>query len=98
MGSGFSKMKKQARLLQQQYSQMQEELKALIVTGSAGNGLVTITMNGEKQPLKVSINPQCVDKNDVEGLEDLLLAAYNDALKKVAENSPENELSSPFGF
>jgi len=91
-------MKKQARLLQQQYSQMQEELKALIVTGSAGNGLVTITMNGEKQPLKVSINPQCVDKNDVEGLEDLLLAAYNDALKKVAENSPENELSSPFGF
>jgi len=91
-------MKKQARLLQQQYSQMQEELKALIVTGSAGNGLVTITMNGEKQPLKVSSNPQCVDKNDVEGLEDLLLAAYNDALKKVAENSPENELSSPFGF
>lgn len=98
MGSGFSKMKKQARMLQQQYSQMQEQLKSIVVTGSAGNGLVTVSMNGEKEPLQVKINPECVDKNDVEGLEDLILAAYKDALQKVAENSPESELSSPFGF
>jgi len=98
MGSGFSKMKKQAKLLQQQYSQIQEQLKSLIVTGTAGHGLVTLTMNGEKELLSLKIKPDCVDKNDVEGLEDLILAAYREALQKVAENSPEADTSSPFGF
>lgn len=98
MGSGFSKMKKQAKLLQQQYSQLQEQMKSLVVTGSAGNGLVTITMNGDKETLGIKIQPDCVDKNDVEGLEDLILAAYRDAFQKVAEQSPEADMTSPFGF
>lgn len=99
MGSGFSKMKKQAKLLQQQYSQIQEQMKNLVVTGSAGNGLVSVTMNGDKEPLSIKIKPDCVDKNDIEGLEDLLLAAYRDALQQVAKQSPEADLaSSPFGF
>ena len=44
------------------------------------------------------IQPDCVDKNDVEGLEDLILAAYRDAFQKVAEQSPEADMASPFGF
>lgn len=99
MGSGFSKMKKQARMLQQQYDQIQEEMKALVVTGTAGNGLVEVTMNGDKEVLDIKIKPDCVDKDDLEGLQDLLLAAFRDAHQKVKEKSPEADMNSmPFGF
>lgn len=100
MGSGFSKMKKQAKMLQQQFSQIQEEMKNLVVTGVAGNGLVHIEMNGEKEVLKVKIQPDCVDKNDVEGLEDLIVAAFKDGYEKVQKQSPESGLGGnlPFGF
>lgn len=99
MGSGFSKMKKQARLLQQQYATMQEEMKNLSVIGTAGNGLVEITMNGEKEISNIKIKPDCVDKDDIEGLQDLIMAAYRDAYQKVKEKSPDTDLSStPFGF
>ena len=99
MGSGFSKMKKQARMLQQQFSQMQEEMKTLVVTGSAGNGLVQIEMNGEKEVLKVTIKPDCVDKDDVEGLQDLVLAAFKDAEHQVKQQTSESPIGNlPFGL
>lgn len=99
MGSGFSKMKKQAKLLQQQYQQMQEEIKGLVVTGSSGNGLVEIDMNGEHEALAIRIKPDCVDKDDLEGLQDLILAALKDAAAKIKEKSPDSGVSDlPFGF
>ncbi len=99
MGSGFSKMKKQARMLQQQFSQIQEEMKSLVVKGSAGNGLVQIEMNGEKEVLKVFIKPDCVDKNDVEGLQDLILAAFKDAEQQVKQQSSDSPMGNlPFGL
>lgn len=99
MGSGFSKMKKQARLLQQQFSQMQEEMKTLVVTGSAGNGLVKIEMNGEKEVLKVTIKPDCVDPEDIEGLQDLILAAFKDAEAQVKQQTSDSQVgSNPFGL
>jgi DNA-binding YbaB/EbfC family protein len=99
MGSGFSKMKKQARLLQQQYEQMQEEIKSISVTGSAGTGLVEVSMNGDKEVLNIKIKPDCVDKDDLEGLQDLILAACKDAYEKVKEQSPDTNLNSlPFGL
>jgi DNA-binding YbaB/EbfC family protein len=99
MGSGFSKMKKQARMLQQQFSQMQEEMKNLIVVGSAGNGLVQVEMNGDKEVLKITIKPDCVDKDDVEGLQDLILAAFKDAEDKVKQQTSDSPLGGmPFGF
>ena len=61
MGGGFSKMKKQAKVMQDQMEKMQDELKNKIVSGKAANGLVTITMNGEKKLLKVKIDPTCVE-------------------------------------
>ena len=97
MGSGFSKMKKQARLLQQQYEQLQEEMKSIAVAGIAGNGLVEITMNGDKEILNIKIKPDCVDKEDVEGLQDLILAAFHDAHQKVKEKSPNMDAPS-FSF
>ena len=71
MGSGYSKMKKQAKMFQEQMAKMQEDMQNLEVTGSSGNGLVQITLSGEKEIKKLSINPECVDPEDIEGLQDL---------------------------
>lgn len=88
MGSGFSKMKKQARMMQQQFGQMQHQLKNTLIEGSAGNGLVKIVLDGEKSIKKITIQPECVNPNDIEGLQDLIIAAFEDAAKKVAASQP----------
>ncbi len=104
MGSGFSKMKKQAKQFQDQLAQMQEDMKNIEATGSAGNGLVEITLSGDKEVKKISIKPECVDPEDIEGLQDLIIAAFNDAAKKVEESSPGNGMDAlgmgnlPFGL
>jgi DNA-binding YbaB/EbfC family protein len=99
MGSGFSKMKKQARLLEQQFSQMKEEQQKISVEGTSGAGLVKITINGDKEIKSIQIKPECVDPNDVEGLQDLIKAAFEDASKKLQEQNPENNLPGlPFSF
>ncbi len=83
MGSGFSKMQKQARQMQEQLKKMQEEMKNSSFTGQSGNGLVTVILNGEKILKQIVIKPECVDPNDVEGLQDLIFAAMQDAYKKI---------------
>lgn len=85
MGSGFSKMKKQARLMQDQFSGMKEKLENTLVEGSAGNGLVVITLNGSKELKKIVIKPECA--SDVEGLQDLILGAFEDAASKLENQS-----------
>lgn len=97
MGSGFSKMKKQAKLMEQQLEQMRNEMKNKEVTGSSGNGLVTVTLSGEKQLLGIKIKPECVDPSDLEGLQDLIKAACDDAYGKLANDSPDS-LSLPAGM
>ena len=89
MGSGFAKKKKEAKRMQQQMQEMQEKMKAATATGQAGGGLISITLNGEHEMTKIEINPECVDKEDVEGLEDLVRAAYQDAKKKLEKESPD---------
>lgn len=98
MGSGLSKMKKQARLLEEQMAKMQEELKNKIVTGSAGGGLVKVTMNGEKELKSIEINPETL--SDAEGLQDLIMGAFEDAYKQLQdESSPLMGLPNlPFGL
>ncbi len=87
MGSGFLKKKKQAKMFQQQLSQMQEQLSEKLdtmeITGSAGNGLVQVTLTGSYEMKRISIKPDCVDPSDIEGLEMLIKAAYNDAQAQV---------------
>lgn len=85
MGTGFAKKKKQARQMQEQLSKMQSGMKDVEVIGSAGNGLVTVTLNGDNEMRKIKIQPQCVDLEDLEGLEDLIKAAHQDALKQLSE-------------
>lgn len=89
MGSGFAKKKKEAKRFQQKMQEMQEQLKGAQATGTAGGGLVSITLNGEHEMTKIAIKPDCVDPDDVEGLEDLIKAAYNDAKKNLEKETPD---------
>lgn len=90
MGSGFSKKKKQARLLQEQFSEMQKDMVAKEVRGQAGNGLVEVILKGDHKIKSLKINPQCVDPEDVEGLEDLIKSAFNDACEKLDKDIPQD--------
>lgn len=98
MGTGFAKRKKQAKMMQEQFQAMQQTMKDIEVVGQAANGLVSITMNGDGDVKKVKIKPECVDKEDVEGLEDLMLVAFNDAKEKVRKESSKNMPSMPGGI
>jgi nucleoid-associated protein EbfC len=98
MGTGFSKKKKQARLLQSQFSEMQNKLQKTEVTGSAANGLVTLELTGEYELKNIRIKPECVDPEDVEGLQDLIKAAYNDAKSKLEKESLSNLPMPPGGM
>ena len=93
MGSGFSKMKKQMRMMQEQMDQMKETLQSTLIQGTAGNGLVTVTINGEKNLKKIAIKPECV--SDIEGLQDLILAAFEDASRNLEK---QQSGSSPSNF
>lgn len=88
MGSGYSKMKKQAKLMEQQLEAMRSEMKSKSIIGTSGNGLVTVTLNGDKELQQIVIKPDCVDPNDLEGLQDLIKVACEDAYQKIADESP----------
>ncbi len=71
--------------VQQMQEQMQQRMAELRVEGSAGGGMVKATMNGQKELLSISIDKEAVDPNDVEMLQDLVVAAINEASRKVDE-------------
>jgi len=98
MGSGFSKMKKQARMMQEQYAKMREEMQNKRVTGTSGNGLVTITLDGERNMKEIKIKPECVDPEDLEGLEDLIRAAYESAAAQLEGEGSDMQDMMPFPF
>ena len=81
----FNQMMKQVKKMQAQMEKAQEELAQRTFEGTAGGGVVTVIVNGKKEVQQVSIKPEAVDPEDVEMLQDLIVAAVNDALKKVDE-------------
>lgn len=82
MGNMGAMMKK-VQKLQSQMTKLQEELKGRTLEASAGGGVVTVVVTGEKKIQSIKINPSAVDPEDVEMLEDLVAAAVNEALTKV---------------
>jgi DNA-binding YbaB/EbfC family protein len=84
----------------QQAKQMQDRLQKqmadLRVEATAGGGMVTVTMNGAKQVLSIKIDPEAVSKDDVEMLQDLILAAINDAQRK-ADEAMQQQMSGMLG-
>lgn len=85
MPKGMNKILKQAQQMQAQMMRAQAKLKETEVEGTAGGGMVTVKMNGGQEVLSVSINPEVVDPQEVEMLEDLVVAALKNAHEKVSE-------------
>ena len=75
----------QAKQFQQKMGQIQEELAGKEMTSSVGGGMVTVTVNGKNELLAVHIDKEVVDPNDPEMLQDLIVAAVNDAMKKARD-------------
>ena len=82
----LQKMLKGAKEMQEK---LQEELAEMRVEGSSGGGMVTVIVDGTKIPVSIKIDPEVVNKEDVEMLQDLILAAFNDAGTKVDESVSE---------
>jgi hypothetical protein len=100
----IGQMMKQAQQLQARMGELQEQLAAVELTGASGGGMVQVTVNGKGDVRRVKIDPSLVDPNDVEVLEDLIVAAFNDAKARldghVAERMAEltGGLKLPPGF
>ena len=82
---GMGNMMKQAQKLQSKMLKMQEELAEKTVESSAGGGMISVVANGRQQVISIRIDKEVVDPDDVEMLQDLILAAVNDALNKAQE-------------
>lgn len=87
MAGGMAQLLKQANQMQSKMKKVQEELAARNYEGSSGGGAVKISVNGEHYIKSVTINPDVMKSGDVEMLQDLILAATNDAVKVARETS-----------
>ena len=86
---GMGNIMKQAQQMQKKMLQMQEELAQRTVEATVGGGMVSVTVNGKHEVLQVKIEPEVVDPDDVEMLEDLIVAGVNEALRKAQEMASE---------
>jgi DNA-binding YbaB/EbfC family protein len=82
---GMANLQRMAQQMQQEMLRVQSELDAAIVQGSAGGGVVTATVTGKQELVSLTIDPSAVDPADVEMLQDLVVAAVNDALRSSRE-------------
>ena len=85
----FGQMMKQAQEFQSKMAEMQEKLANIEVTGSSAGGMVEVTLNGKAEARRVKIDPSLVSPDDAEVLEDLIVAAFNDAKAKVEAHMAE---------
>jgi len=85
----LGQMMKQAQQMQQRMQEMQEQLESEEVAGVAGGGMVTVTINGKGVMRKIDIDPSLVDPEEREVLEDLIVAAHNDAKTKMEAHIQE---------
>lgn len=85
MPGNMNNLMKQAQRMQRQMEESQKELETKEFTAAAGGGAVEVTVSGKKEVTKVRIDPDAVDPEDVEMLEDVIMAAVNEALRKADE-------------
>lgn len=97
MGAGnMNQMLKQAKKMQEQMLKMQEEMEEKVYEASSGGGMVSVKINGKKELMGITINPEVLDPDDVEMLEDLIIAAVNEGMRK-ADESSQSEMSKLTG-
>lgn len=87
MPGNMANLMKQAQKMQKQMEDATKELEEKEMTATAGGGVVEITVSGKREVTKVKIDPEAVDPDDVEMLEDLIMAATNEAMRKIDEYS-----------
>lgn len=85
MGGNMQQLARQAQKLQKQMQEMQEQIEAQEFEASAGGGMCTVKVNGKKEVLSIAIKPEAVDPDDIDMLQDLVIAAVNEALKAAGD-------------
>ncbi|OJU16765.1 MAG: YbaB/EbfC family nucleoid-associated protein [Clostridiales bacterium 43-6] len=88
-GGGQNNLMRQAQKMQEDMAALQEELDAREYTATAGGNMVEVTVTGKHEVKAIKIKPEVVDPEDVEMLEDLLIAAVNEAIRNATENASE---------
>ena len=98
-GANMQQLARQAQKLQHQMTKMQEELDAREFEATSGGGMVTAKVNGKRELLALTIKPEAVDPDDVEMLQDMIVAAVNEAITQ-SENATNEAMSklTPMGF
>ena len=89
-GMNQAAMMKQAQKMQQEMLRMQEEMESKTYSATTGGGMVTATVNGKHEVLDLKINPEAVDPDDVEMLQDMVIAAVNEAMRTADTDSANN--------
>ena len=84
-GMNMQQLMKQAQKMQQQLAEAQENLEQVTVDASAGGGMVKVTVNGQMMLESITIDPEAIDPDDVEVLQDMIMAAVNEGVRGVAE-------------
>jgi hypothetical protein len=87
MSQNINKILKQAQKMQSQVMKMQEEMQKKEFEGQSGGGMVKVVLNGSNQLVSIKINPEVVNPQETEMLEDLIIAAHSSAMKRVKEMS-----------
>ena len=89
-GMNQAAMMKQAQKMQQEMLRMQEEMENKTYTATAGGGMVSASVNGKHEVVDLKINPEAVDPDDVEMLQDMVIAAVNEAMRTADQESQQN--------
>jgi DNA-binding YbaB/EbfC family protein len=89
MTKGFGNLLKQAQQMHTKIAQLQEEMAGKTVEASSGGGMVNIVMNGKQEVLSIRIDPEVINREEIEMLQDLIAAAVNEAIRKSQEMMSE---------
>ena len=100
MPGNMNNLMKQAQRMQRQMEEQQKAMAEKEFSATSGGGAVKVTVSGMKEVLSVELDPEAVDPDDVEMLQDLIVAAFNEALKKVDDEqaSQMNRMAGPMGL
>lgn len=97
-GANLNALMRQAQKLQEDMQKQKEQLETTEFSSNIGGGQVELVMFGSKKVKSLKINPQIVDPDDVEMLEDMIVAAYSDCLSQIEKAEAENMPNMPMGF
>jgi len=97
-GMQMQQLMKQAQAMQEKMQKQKEELEASVFSATSGGGMVELKMNGKRELVALKIKPEVVDPTDVEMLEDLIIAAVNDANSQIDKKIATNMPNVPGGF